>query len=590
MRRGLRRLELAGGGERSSDELLLQVLRENDPLVGLAEAEAAPIRRVAGLLAAARRSIQRGTGVEQVLWELWQGSGLQERLLRLAGRGGSLGAQADRDLDAVVALFHAAGRYVDRLPKASVAGFTDYLTSQHIAGDSLAPVAARGEGVCLLTAHGATGREWTVVAVAGAQEGSWPDLRLRGSLLGVERLVDLLSGVDVDKVSAIAPLLAEERRLFYVAASRARHTLLVSAVSGEDEQSSRFIDDLESHADESTPDPRIKPAERSLVLADLVGALRAAVCDDATDQHRRGLAARQLARLAAAGVPGAHPDTWYGVADASTAEPLYSAGDIVKISPSTVDVLAKCPLRWLIEKHGGSDPSQLAAVTGTLVHGLAQAAADGADDEQLRKALDDAWARVDAGAPWFSRRERRRVEQMVRNFLAWLAQSRAELTQEGVEHDIEVDLPAGEDEVRVRLKGRVDRLETDGDGRPVIVDLKTGKTPVSAADAELHPQLAAYQLAVLLGAFDNTAQRRGREPGGAKLVYVAKSHNKTGATQRDQPPLDEESGRQWLDLVRSVAESASGPVYEATENADCDRCPARTSCPLRPEGRQVTGG
>jgi RecB family exonuclease len=153
-----------------------------------------------------------------------------------------------------------------------------------------------------------------------------------------------------------------------------------------------------------------------------------------------------------------------------------------------------------------------------------------------------------------------------------------------------VDLPAGEDEVRVRLKGRVDRLETDGDGRPVIVDLKTGKTPVSAADAELHPQLAAYQLAVLLGAFDNTAQRRGREPGGAKLVYVAKSHNKTGATQRDQPPLDEESGRQWLDLVRSVAESASGPVYEATENADCDRCPARTSCPLRPEGRQVTGG
>ncbi|WP_431928403.1 ATP-dependent helicase [Amycolatopsis tucumanensis] len=585
MRRGLRRLELAGGGERSSDELLVEVLRDNDKLGGLAEAEAAPIRRVGGLIAVAREAIARGAGVEQVLWDVWRESGLQKRWVRLSGRGGTLGAQADRDLDAVVALFHAAGNYVDRLPKASVAAFADYLSSQNIAGDSLAPVAMRGEGVSMLTAHGAAGREWTVVAVANVQEGSWPDLRLRGSLLGVERLVDLLSGLEEETVSATAPILAEERRLFYLALGRAKRTLLVSAVIGEDEQPSRFVDDLEANsADESGLDSRVKPPGRSLVLAELVGDLRRAVCDPEVPPDRRARAARQLARLARAGVPGAHPDSWYGLVETSTDTPLYGEGDVIRISPSTVDTLKKCPLRWLIERHGGSDPAQLAAITGTLVHELAQAAADGMDDEGLRRALDDAWAKVDAGAPWFSRRERNRVEQMVRNFLAWLHNSRHELQQMGIEQDIEVELPVGGDGLLVKLRGRVDRLEHDAEGRPVIVDLKTGKTAVSAADAELNPQLAAYQLSVLLGAFGG-----GKRPGGAKLVYLAKAHNKTGATVREQPPLDDESGREWLELVRKVAASATGPEYDATENPDCDRCPAKGSCPLRPEGRQVTG-
>jgi len=585
MRRGLRRLELAGGGHRSSDELLLEVLLDNDKLVGLAEAEAAPVRRVGGLIATARAAIRRGAGVEQVLWEVWRESDLQKRLVRVSAGGGTLGSQADRDLDAIVALFHAAGRYVDRLPKASVAAFAEYLSSQNIAGDTLAPVAARGEGVSLLTAHGAAGREWTVVAIAGVQEGSWPDLRLRGSLLGVERLVDHLSGVDGDTVSATAPILAEERRLFYVAASRARRTLLVSAVAGEDEQPSRFVDDLEPNgAEESGVDSRMKQPGRSLVLAELVGELRRAVCDEGTEPERRQRAARQLARLAAAGIPGAHPDSWYGVAAVSTEQPLYGSGDVVRISPSTVDTLVKCPLRWLLERHGGSDPAQLAAVTGTLVHGLAQAAADGLDDQGLREALDEAWAKVDAGAPWFSRRERARVEQMVRNFLAWLENSRDELTQLGVEQDIEVELPVGEDGLLVRLRGRVDRLEADRQGRPVIIDLKTGKTPVTAAEAELHPQLAAYQLSVLLGAFGDA----GAQPGGAKLVYLAKSHNKHGATQRSQPPLDGEAGRRWLELVQQAAASATGPEYQAEENTDCDRCPGKGSCPIRPEGRQVT--
>src|SRR5699024_8471360 len=405
--------------------------------------------------------------------------------------------------------------------------------------------------------------------------------------------VDLLSGVEDVTVSATAPLLAEERRLFYVAVSRARDTLLASAVSGEDEQPSRFLSELDGTV-EGVADPVTTERadsgtrERALRSSELVGELRRVTCDAEAEPERRRLAARQLARLAEADVPGAHPDSWYGLSEVSTTTPLHAPEDSVDVSPSTVDTLVQCPLRWLLERHGGADPAQLSAVTGTLVHRLAQEAADGADDAELRAELDAAWHNVDAGAPWFSRRERARVQQMVDNFLAWMRQSRGELTQAGVEQEFSVRLsdpdPTESGQGPVVLRGRVDRLELDEHSRPVIVDLKTGKSPVSRADADQHTQLAAYQLAALLGAFRGDTD----EPGGARLLYVAKSHQKDGATAREQPALDAERGREWLRLVRDAAESSRGPTYTARENSDCARCPGRAASPLRPEGRQVT--
>ncbi|HVK21184.1 MAG TPA: ATP-dependent DNA helicase [Actinokineospora sp.] len=584
LRRGLRRLEQAAGGDKSSDDLLVEVLIDDDRLSALEPAEVGPVRRVSGLLSAARKGIAEGVGLEQILWDVWQGSGLETRWVATAARGGPVGAQADRDLDAIVALFHTAERYADRLPGSGVAGFADHLIGHRIAGDTLAASAPQGEAVAVLTAHAAAGREWTVVAVPGVQEGAWPDLRLRGSLLGVERLVDLLAGIDhSETLSATAPLLAEERRLLLVATSRARGKLLVSAVRGEEEQPSRFLAEL-SGVEATDPEAEslipVAEQERALVLADLVGELRQVVCDNGADRARRALAARQLARLAEANVPGAHPDSWYGLPELSSLEPLRGKHEPVRVSPSTVEVLAKCPLRWVVERHGGQDPVELAAVTGTLVHALAQAAASGATRDELMVELDKAWSQVDAGAPWFSRREQQRLRAMVDTFLTWVRDTRGELTQIAVERDVSVDLPDG-----VTVRGRVDRLEVDSEGRPVIVDIKTGKQPISVDDASAHPQLAVYQLATAYGAFAEDGL--GSEPGGARLLYVAKK-SRGKATERDQQPLQGEMIDHWMTIVRDAAGSMVGPEYSAFENPDCPRCPVRFTCPLHPSGRQVT--
>jgi superfamily I DNA/RNA helicase/RecB family exonuclease len=589
-----------------SDPLLVEALRaaaagHPDPLAALPAPETAPLRRVANLLAIAGDAARGGESAEEVLWRVWQKCGLDRRWSEASARGGPVGAAADRDLDAVLALFDATARFADRLPGADVATFTEYLAEQQLPGTSLADRAPRAEAVELLTAHAARGREWEVVAVPGVQEGSWPDLRLRGSLLGNERLVDLLAGVAEPRgatVSRVAPLLAEERRLFYVACSRARHTLLVSAIQGEDEQPSRFLDELDPLPAGQADRPVHRPG-RSLMLAELVGELRRAACapdgpGPGASAARRERAAAQLARLAEAGVPGAHPDDWYGAAPVSSDAALRPEGEIVPVSPSDVEKILRCPLRWVLERHGGGDAGALAAVTGSLVHALVQAEAAGAATAELDQALSSAWARLDAGAPWFSRRELARVRGMLGAFDGWVRASRAEgLRLVAVEQPLQLDLVDGVDGGAarrggrgLRLRGRVDRLEVDGMGRPVVVDVKTGRTAVSARTAAEHPQLALYQLAAALGAFGELVQR-GAPPGGARLVYVADQRADGQAKEPAQPPLDTEGVAHWQQTLHTCAADTAGPVFVAKVGPDCDRCPVRTSCPAHGVGRGV---
>ena len=633
LRRGLLRLHAAGSTtERSttgehpravdeeragSDPLLVEALRaaargRPDPLTALPAHETAPLRRVGALLAVAGAAVRAGESAEEVLWRIWQATPLEQWWGEASALGGPAGAAADRDLDAVLALFDAAARHADRLPGADVSAFVEYLTDQQLPGDTLAARAPEADAVSLLTAHAARGREWRVVAVPGVQEGTWPDLRLRGSLLGNERLVDVVGGVAEPSaaVSRVAPLLAEERRLFYVACTRARETLLVSAVQGDDEQPSRFLDELDpTPEDGRTARPVHRPG-RALALPELVGELRRAVCradepgsdesGDAQDRRaageaRRRRAAAQLARLAEAGVPGADPADWYGVAPLSTDAPLRAPGEVVPVSPSDVEKILRCPLRWMLERHGGGEVGALSAVTGTLVHALVQAGAAGADGAELESALQTAWQRLDVGAPWFGRRELARVRAMLAAFDGWVRTSRADgLRLVAVEHPMQLDLP-GPDEVEVgsrpvlRLRGRVDRLEVDGDGRPVVVDVKTGRTAVSGRAAAEHPQLAVYQLATALGAFTELVGAV-TQPGGARLVYLADRSSSGEAKEPVQPPLDEAELERWNRLVRACAEDTAGARFHARVGPDCDRCPVRASCPVNESGRSVTEG
>ncbi len=542
--------------------------------VALPGALGGAVKRVRGVLSAAARANREHHDPRYTLWQAWERSGLQRRWLTAAERGGSDGALADRDLAAVTALFDIAEDYVARTTGASVAGLLD-----HVAALQLAPVSAdesAAETVAVLSPHAALGRDWEMVVIAGVQEGLWPNITPRGGVLGTQRLLDVLDGLG-DDVSSRAPLLAEERRLLIAAMGRARRRLLVTAVDSDtgDESMlpSAFVTELAAFDTGEIEEP-IRPVAAPPLLspAAVVGRLRAVVCapDGEVDDDRRACAAVQLARLAAAGVPGADPSQWHGMAELSTQAPLWSGEDhVVTLSPSTLQTLTDCPLRWLAEAHGGTGPRGLSSTLGSVLHALL--ADSGTTEDRLLADLEVLWAAVPFDSPWYAANELDRHRAMLSAFVAWRAATRHELTEVGTEVALHGEVAPG-----VAVRGRVDRLERDAQGRLVIVDVKTAKSPVTKDDAQNHAQLALYQLAIAAGLLDE-----GEQPGGGRLVYIGKSTAAGSATEREQTALAPEAAEQWREAVADAAAATAGPQFTARVNKGCEHCPIRATCPVQ---------
>nr|WP_205856254.1 ATP-dependent DNA helicase [Phytoactinopolyspora endophytica] len=584
LRQELRRHELAAGGGRASGELLVEAIERPVVLTPLDDDAVAPAARIATLLEAGRKAAAaEGATAEDVLWAVWSASGLARRWARTALSGGRTGQSADRDLDSVVALFDAVARYVDRMPGAGPAGFLEHIRGQQIPSDTFAAGTRPGqsaEAVTVITAHAAKGLEWDVVAVAGVQEGLWPDLRERGSLLGTEELMDIVADRHASAVTRASARLAEERRLFYVALTRARRRLVVTAVSNEDEQPSRFLDDLDPQPADAPPERPVERPRRGLDLSSLVSELRRVVCDPAEPEPRRRGAAVQLARLASEGVRQADPDQWYGLRELSIADPLGEPDALVRVSPSRVEEFNRCELRWLLKTCGATDSDMTRAGVGSLVHDLAEkAVVEQWSEDAILTELDRAWPSMDVGEGWSASREYQRVREMVQRLAGWLKENPRRLV--GVELDFDVQVG------RARLVGRVDRLDADAEGRLVVVDYKTGKSKPTAAEMGEHAQLATYQVAVERGAFEQAGGGE-RRSGGASLVQLGKPSRGRADEQR-QPPLADAEDPTWAEqLLERTAEGMSQPVFQARRGSWCGFCPARPSCPAFPDGDQVT--
>jgi superfamily I DNA/RNA helicase/RecB family exonuclease len=573
---GLRKLRRALDGTS-----LAEALGDPTALTMISDRVAAPARQVATLLQTAKQAIADEGNAEDVLWAIWSSSGLAERWEQQAEHDPA----ADRDLDAVLALFDAAARFADGLPPGSPALFLESLTGQEIVGDTLAAHALRDDCVRVLTAHRSKGLEWDVVVVAGVQEEVWPDLRLRGSLLGADELAELAGldpadaqarGADVAAATLAAKLLAEERRLFYVAATRARRLLVVTAAGGDeaDQRPSRFLPEL---AGDDIEIQRVGETTRWLSLPVLVADLRRAAADLSKPLSLRQAAAAQLARLAKAGVRGANPAEWYALTSLSDDGPIVAPGERVRLSPSQVESFTRCGLRWLLESAAGAGRSDVLRHLGTVIHAAAVLISAGASERAVASRIDDIWHHLDFGSVWYGSRQRELAERMVRKFLDWHAANPRELM--ATEQSLRVRIG------QVEITGRVDRLERDSNGRGVIVDLKTGSSAPREEELDRHPQLGVYQLAVLLGAFERLGLT---EPGGAELVQVGKASFQARARVQRQHALADDPEPGWAkDLVEAVASGMAGPVFRARVNPGCRTCPVSACCPVHPDGTQV---
>jgi len=586
--RALRRREQvrADGSVRSSPELLLAALRDPTELDDIDLPAARRAAALAGLLRSSRTRLDGGGTVEEVLWELWSGTPWPARLRALAERGGAAARYAHRDLDAIVALFETAARAEEQRGHTSVESFLETLRAQQIPADTLADRGVRGDAVRLLTAHRSKGLEWRLVAVVHVQEEAWPDLRRRGSLLRADEI-----GHDGLQARATTrELLAEERRLFYVACTRARERLLVTAVRSPDddgEQPSRFLAELGLEIEHRQGRP-----PRPLSLDGLVADLRRTVADPCSSEQLRVAAARRLAALATQEVngrpvaPAADPATWWGTRAVSrSTAPVRPDDEPLRLTASALTALGDCPARWFLEREaGGERASTQSQGFGNVVHALADRVSRGevggsgdhdAVVEELMALVDQVWEEIPFRTPWSSSRERQEARSALSRFLAWHRRPDAR-TVLATEQEVRasVTLPDGSE---VSLHGYADRLEIDDEGRVVVIDLKTTKYPPLEGEIATNPQLGLYQLAVEQGALDHLLDGPG-QPGGAELWQLRKDTRGLLKVQR-QEALEPGVERPIEQQLTEAAEIIRSEVFPTRPGQQCDRCDFRLMCP-----------
>jgi superfamily I DNA/RNA helicase/RecB family exonuclease len=555
LRLALRTEELAGEGNRTADELLVEALESPGRFATIDHRTARAAGRLAETLHSAGQLANGDGTIEELLWLIWERSSLAKAWFDAALGSGVIAAEANRNLDGVVALFTAAKRFVEREPDSPPGNFLEAVLDAEVPEDTLSPRSA-GESVLVTTPSGVVGSEFDVVAVAGLQDGTWPNLRLRGSLLHPQELVRIVTGLAGVRLDERREVLGDELRLFALAVSRARRQVILAAVTNDDEAASVFL--------ALTPSGTriIDPSTRSpLTLRGLTGRLRRDLVT-ASPSPGRVEAASALSLLAAEGVPGADPRSWHGLIPVSTEIPLYEGDEFVPVSPSKMESFETSPLDWFVDTVSGSQTSSAMGI-GTIVHWAMETANDPSIDTVWR-AIEERWSELVFESPWIGeqyKRTTRRLAEGVAEYLADFERDGKTLVSAEPTFVLEVD--------RARVSGKIDRVERSADGSVVIVDLKTGTPMTRADDIAVNAQLSAYQLAYAEGKLDDFLEEfGGHKPGGAKLLYVKRGLRNKLYREGVQAPLEEEGLEAFRTRIRQAAIGMAAISYLGPKDLD----------------------
>ena len=576
---------------RGIDELVLEAVAFPGERPVIDSSGGRALRRIGLIIQAAVRSSEAGGTARETLWALWEGTRLAEQWQNEAlDARGARADEAHRSLDAVMGLFFALQRHEEQDSAQPVEELLEDLLLSAVPEDSLAHRSERS-AVTVTTPQGAIGREFAVVSVIGVQDGAWPNLRARGSLLGTAALERWLRGGEALPPSR-RDTMHDELRLFAHSCARAKVELLVVAVSDEEQHPSPFFGFGREHLREGLPSTR-------LTLRGAVAEMRRRLALDPAD----GQARASLAALARDGVAGAAPDEWYGVLPPSTTAPLFEtqAGEApgagsgagidpdadtaagghagadarvdperrVPVSPSHLERAETCPLDWAIASLGGGRGSVQASL-GTLVHHALETAQQ-ADAEAMLDAVKAEWSKLPFEAEWESVRAERVARAMTESLAAYLsAFEGSDRSLIGRETPFAVPLEGAV------LRGMADRLEMtalpDGTYEVTVLDLKTGRTPPSKAGAEEHVQLQAYQLGVALDAFElaEGTLPPGTRSGGARLLYVHPDATKRADyVERVQQPISEETMSLLRQRVVDIAGVMAAGEFTARVEHHC---------------------
>ncbi|HKO05580.1 MAG TPA: ATP-dependent DNA helicase, partial [Candidatus Acidoferrales bacterium] len=444
------------------------------------------------------------------------------------------------------------------------AGGSVTLDEEHRGGEAEEASASRGDAVQLMTAHAAKGLEFDHVFVIRLNRGAFPVRNMRP-------LFEFPDALMKEELPKGDHHVLEERRLFYVALTRARRRLTLTTIVRERSKPSPFLEDIEQEMARLAKDvQRVSPVAAAHPVASLA--------------HAPGTKTGEPpAAHATATVPGKEQETSTLFPDAT--ESAYETSSIgawaaqyrpplarpLELSAESIESYKSCPQKFLFGNRWHVREQPGAAVTfGSVMHTTIQhAVAEWRKGQppaldRLLALFDEEWRkRKGAGFEDSYQEEsyREAGREQLRKFHARMAAAPPAVR----EQEKTFTLPLANDVV---LTGRMDQINELPDRSTEIVDYKTG-TPKTEKDLKKNLQLTLYALAA----------RDVLDLGSPAVTFHFLENDSLVRIQRDAKDLAEAES-----IVQEVAAGIRAGQFPARPGFNCRFCDYRLICPAHERG------
>ncbi|MDQ3985580.1 MAG: ATP-dependent helicase, partial [Actinomycetota bacterium] len=519
---------------------------------------------------------KRDAPADAAFWVVWERSRLCNELRQRARR--SLMDAAHRDLDALVAFSRALGRFVER--RRGKGTFLDYLEAigrADFGSDPWLPPERSGGGVNVVSFHGAKGKEWSVVAVAGVIEGSIPKGR---------RATGLFDPYFLDETDAIRRARKnemEDRRVFYVAVTRATQRCILTTSPGPSRRGepSRFIEELDGAVPEVESVSEDRPP---LTFGEAAARYRRLIANADASPGERIAALSAIARVCRLDPEcvSARPEEWWWRWEWTDGELSIRAQqaddeedlplDKLRTSYSRISTYDNCGLQYLFAVVLGLDPEASHNMAfGSWIHKVFEEAETGkvTNRAAMFARFEELFDEIVFPNKAIARQFHRDGEVMLDRYIRFLRPGKAAQVEKSFKVDFEGH----------KLTGRIDRIDKIGKN-VVISDYKTSSQAIGWDEARESLQLAIYYLAAK---HDSEIADLG-EPSSMQLIYPKPPLAKGEVQKRCQKPEEAEVALQRLpELIEGVLNEDFRPNPEA----DCTWCRFKPLCPLWSEGKEL---
>ena len=487
---------------------------------------------------------QQGGGVPSVLEKIEGGDAVLGRLHEVRGEIARTSAKSCAALGIIISAFGfdrssppltAVLGFVDRwegkpiTKHGHVAELLEYLDHFREAGGAIPMTTPNIDAVRLMTAHTAKGLEFDHVLILRANSNSFP-ASFRESLVEFPRELRDPDSVAREDDKTLHD--EEERRLFYVAMTRARDSLTIYAKQGTGKTDPTPPGYLRELLKDRTLAPYLRQRPASGFQADLFAQAAEA------EHVRTGLTA------------------WIAMPPASNLH--------ARLSASAVQTYERCPLQFKLDREWKIPGETPAAMQyGGSIHRVLRAYYDSVrfgrrmSEEDLIGLFRTDLIAAKIQDPYQLDLYLQQGSEQLREFLAASCRNPP---PEVLHTEQFFEVKVGE----TTVAGRIDRIDKLPDGRVVITDYKTGK-PQSQEDADESLQLSIYAMAA----------REKWNYRADHLVFYNLVENSSVVTRRGEVELQAAQAR-----VAEVAANIAGGKFDPKPSFGvCRLCAYRNLCP-----------